>query len=538
MFSSLLKFLHRYPVASTGLLFALGMLMIFGNMVYLSDRINRKLTLKYVETYVQSLEKVHSMYSSEVVARLHDQGITPVNDYRNHEGAIPFPATFSIELAEAMTSRETGVINRLYSDYPFSMRKGGGPKDEYESLALTTFRFAEDKTKPFIRYETFNGRKSLRYGKALVMEQSCVDCHNSHPESTKKDWKVGDVRGVREVIFPVGSVNQAAWTEWCVTVGVMLCITIIGLGILFLVINALRASVAMLSRTNSAYGRFVPHEFLGYLKKQNIIDVQLSDSIQKQMTVMFSDIRNFTQLSERMSPEEIFIFVNSYYSVMGPVIRKYHGFIDKYVGDGMMALFDDANDAMGAIVEMQEALAVYNRETFRGTGDSGMLRIGVGLHKGTLRLGTVGERNRMDGTVISDAVNLASRIESLTKFYGVEVLISETICRGLENPDTYPIRLIDKVRVKGRQESTTIYELYSGDPEDVQALKRTLNRDFEKAIALYHVKEFEKAKQMLEAYLLQLPTDRPARLYLERCERYRAEPVPEDWNGTFVLDAK
>ena len=138
MFARLLKILHGSPIASTGVLFALGMLLIFGNMLYLSDRINKKLTLKYVETYVQSLEKVHSMYSSEVVARLRDLGIKPINDYRNHEGAIPFPATFSIELAEAMTNPELGITNRLYSDYPFAYRTDGGPRDEFESQALAT----------------------------------------------------------------------------------------------------------------------------------------------------------------------------------------------------------------------------------------------------------------------------------------------------------------------------------------------------------------------------------------------------------------
>ncbi|MCB9474156.1 MAG: adenylate/guanylate cyclase domain-containing protein [Candidatus Delongbacteria bacterium] len=538
LFARLLKILHGSPIASTGVLFALGMLLIFGNMLYLSDRINKKLTLKYVETYVQSLEKVHSMYSSEVVARLRDLGIKPINDYRNHEGAIPFPATFSIELAEAMTNPELGITNRLYSDYPFAYRTDGGPRDEFESLALATLRFAEDKTQPFIRFETVNGRKSMRYGKALVMEQSCVDCHNSHPQSTKHDWKVGDVRGVREVIFPVGATHQAAWSEWGVTVAVMLVITIVGLGILFLVINALRASIALLSNTNAAYGRFVPHEFLGYLKKQTIVDVQLSDSVQKQMTVLFSDIRNFTQLSEHMTPEENFAFVNSYFGAMGPVVRKNKGFIDKYFGDGMMALFDDANDAVRAAIEMQATLDQYNRDPSRSGPGTDALRIGIGVHKGLLRLGTIGERNRMDGTVISDAVNLSARIESLTKYYGIEILITDSIMRGIENPGKLPIRLIDKVKVKGRQEPTTIHEIFSGDPEPIKSLKIKLKTEFEQAIALYQVSEFEKAIVLFRRYLDQLPGDRPAQLYLERCERFLSVGVPADWDGTFVIDVK
>jgi class 3 adenylate cyclase len=536
LLARLLTILHKYPVLSIGLLFAVGMVLIFGNMVYLSQKINEELAIKYMGNYVDTLDTVQTMYSTNVVARLNYLGITPRLDYQNHGGAIPFPATFSIELAKAMTNSETGIINRLYSDYPFASRKDGGPKDEYENLAWTTLRFAQDKTKPFVRFEKVNNRMSMRYGKSLVMKQSCVDCHNSHPDSTKKDWKVGDVRGVREVIVPMEATRQIAYAEWGVTVGVMLFITIAGLGILFLVINALKASVAMLSKTNVAYDRFVPHEFLSYLKKQSIVEVQLSDSIEKHMTVLFSDIRNFTRLSEAMTPEENFMFVNSYYSVMGPVVRKNQGFVDKYIGDGMMALFDHTEDAVRAATEMQEKLKEYNRNSFRERSEP--LRIGIGLHKGKLRLGTVGEMNRMDGTVISDAVNLASRIEGLTKLYGAQILITETIYRGIEDVDKYRIRLMDKVNVSGRQEPITIYEIFNGDPENIQKLKLELKKDFEQAIALYQVKEFEKAKQLFTHYLTKFPDDKPAQLYLKRCERYAAEGVPDDWNGTFVLYKK
>ena len=532
MLSKLLNILHKYPVSSISLLFTVGMVMIFGNMVFLSNKINQKLGIKYVETYINSLETFQSMYSSEVIARLKPLGINFTHDYRDHDGAIPIPATFSIELAKAMTNPETGIITRLYSDYPFSFRKDGGPKDEFESLALTTLRFANDKTKPFVRFENVNGHMSMRYAKALLMKQSCVDCHNSHPDSTKKDWKVGDVRGVREVIFPLSSTRQISYAVWGVTAGIMLTITISGLGILFLAINALRASITMLSKTNVAYDRFVPHEFLSYLKKQSIVDVQLSDSIEKQMIVLFSDIRNFTRLSEKMTPEENFIFVNAYYSVMGPVVRKNHGFVDKYIGDAIMALFDDADDAVRAAIEMLVTLKEYNRKASPKRPEP--LRIGIGLHKGKLRLGTVGERNRMDGTVISDAVNLASRIESLTKLYGVEILITETIYRSIESPDNYPIRLIDKVKVKGRQERIIIYEIFSNDPENTQALKSATKTDFEQAIVLYQIKEFEKAKHLFKKCLTRLPDDKPVQLYIERCERHLAEDVPSDGSGMIL----
>jgi len=536
LLTRLLTILHKYPIASISILFTIGMAMIFGNMVYLSHKINQELAIKYMGTYIDTLSTVQSMYSSEVVERLNYLGITPRQDYRSHDGAIPFPATFSIELAKAMTNPEAGIITRLYSDYPFLTRKDGGPKDEYESLAISTLRFASDKTKPFVRFEKVNNRMSMRYGKSVIMKQSCVDCHNSHPDSPKKDWKVGDVRGVREVIVPISATRQIAFAEWGTTAGVMLFITIAGLGILFLVINALKASIAMLSKTNVAYDRFVPHEFLSYLKKQSIVEVQLSDSIEKHMTVLFSDIRNFTRLSEAMTPEENFMFVNSYYSVMGPVVRKNHGFVDKYIGDGMMALFDRTDDAVSAAIEMLVKLEEYNRNTARERTEP--IRIGIGLHKGKVRLGTVGELNRMDGTVISDAVNLASRIESLTKLYGSQILITETIHRSIEEVDKYRIRIMDKVRVSGRQEPIIIYEIFNGDPENVQIMKLAMKKDLEQAIALYQVMEFEKAKQLFKQYLAQFPNDTPAQLYFKRCERYMAEGVPGDWDGTFVLYEK
>jgi len=536
MLTRLLTILHKYPVLSIGLLFIIGMVMIFGNMVYLSHRINQELAIKYAGTYVDTMDTVQTMYSSNVIARLNYLGITPRQDYQHHDGAIPFPATFSIELSQAVTHPETGIVNRLYSDYPFATRKDGGPHDEFETVALTSLRFAQDKTKPFVRFENVNGRMSMRYGKSVIMKQSCVDCHNTHPDSTKKDWKVGDVRGVREVIIPMDTTRQIANAEWGATVGVMLFITISVLGILFLVINALKASIAMLSKTNVAYDRFVPHEFLGYLKKQSIVDVQLSDSIEKHMTVLFSDIRNFTRLSEAMTPEENFMFINSYFGVMGPVVRKNHGFVDKYIGDGMLALFDQTEDALSASVEMLVKLKDYNRNTSQERSEP--LRIGIGLHKGKLRLGTVGEMNRMDGTVISDAVNLASRIEGLTKIYGAQILITETIYRAIEELDKYRIRLMDKVKVSGREEPITIYEIFNGDPENIKALKLALKKDFEQAIALYQVKEFEKARQLFNQCLAKFPDDKPAQLYVKRCDRYIAEGVPDDWNGTFVLYEK
>ena len=223
-----------------------------------------------------------------------------------------------------------------------------------------------------------------------------------------------------------------------------------------------RESEKRLAQLNKAYERFVPSQFLKFLDKSSIIDVELGDQVQLEMSVLFSDIRDFTTLSESMTPEDNFRFINSYLSRMEPVINQNNGFIDKYIGDAIMALFSgDANNAVNAGIAMLNRLLEYNQN--RANSGYAPIKIGIGINTGSLMLGTVGGQNRMDGTVISDAVNLASRVESLTKNYGVSLLITQETFLRLENPSEYAIRTLDRVKVKGKSESVTVYEVFDAD---------------------------------------------------------------------------
>ena len=177
--------------------------------------------------------------------------------------------------------------------------------------------------------------------------------------------------------------------------------------------DAVRRTIIDLKDTNISIERFVPHAFLAIVGKPSIVEVELGDNKRRNMTILFSDIRNFTTLSERMTPDENFAFINAYLERMGPVIRDHNGFIDKYIGDAIMALFESADDALRAGLGMLETLEAFNAER-RAAGQT-PIGIGIGINTGILMMGTIGEKHRMDGTVISDAVNLASRIESLTK---------------------------------------------------------------------------------------------------------------------------
>jgi len=292
-----------------------------------------------------------------------------------------------------------------------------------------------------------------------------------------------------------------------------------------------------LSRVNIAYSNFVPLEFLQLLEKESIIDVRLGDHVQKHMAVLFADIRSFTTLSESMTPKENFDFINAYLGRVSPVIRKHHGFIDKYIGDAIMALFPEtADDAVQASIEIHKQLDLFNQQRY--TQNLQPVKIGIGLHIGTLMLGTIGEEKRMEGTVISDAVNLASRLEGLTKMYGALIIISEEVLIELTDPGQYNYRFLGKVRVKGKLEPVQIFEIMDSEPYALMTQKVALKPLFNQAIDAYYRQQFEHALQKFQQVLAEFPQDKAASFYLERCQHYIEYGIPEDWEGVEALAQK
>ena len=270
-----------------------------------------------------------------------------------------------------------------------------------------------------------------------------------------------------------------------------------------------------------AYGRFVPHKFLNLLGYESITDVNLGDQVQEEMSVLFADIRDFTTLSETMSPQENFNFINAYLSRMEPAITSNNGFIDKYIGDAIMALFSDfADDAVKAGIAMLNILTDYNEH--RQSIGYIPIQIGIGINSGSLMLGTVGGQSRMDSTVISDAVNLASRIEGLTKDYGVPLLISQETLERLRNPADYAIRIVDKVQVKGKSQYVIVYEVFDADPPEILEAKLANLPVYNEAMLLCDRKEFREAGKLFEECLRINPSDRVARIYLKRCRDWRS----------------
>lgn len=248
-----------------------------------------------------------------------------------------------------------------------------------------------------------------------------------------------------------------------------------------LIIQHQKQALAAQAKLNEAYARFVPQQFLQFLEKKSIEDVKLGDAVQRDMTVMFLDIRSFTAISEQMSPEENFRFLNAIFKRVGPIVRNHGGFIDKYIGDAIMALFPSSpEEAVKAAVSMQKMILRLNR--IRERMSRNPIEVGIGIHTGNLMLGTIGESQRMEGTVIADAVNLASRIEGLTKRYHARILISQEVADQITNPESYGLRRLDKIKVKGKENLVTILEVFDGDPETVAEKKRSSLKEFLKGV--------------------------------------------------------
>jgi len=290
-------------------------------------------------------------------------------------------------------------------------------------------------------------------------------------------------------------------------------------------------------RLTEAYQRFVPSQLLSSLEKESILDVELGDQVEKEMSILFSDIRSFTALSESMTPEENFGFINSYLSIMGPLVRKHHGYIDKYVGDSIMALFDRTpDDAVQTSVSMFKALSEFNKERLRSGKEE--IHIGIGINTGMLIFGTLGEKDRMEGSVISDAVNLAARLEGLTKLYKTQLLISEVTFKKL-TLGVFKARLIDKVAVKGKETSVLVYEVLDAETPELFKKKQDTIKFFEQGWNLYQNQRFEEAQHLFCRCLELAPEDTVANLYVERCKILISGGWnTETWDGVNRMETK
>jgi two-component system sensor histidine kinase ChiS len=283
-------------------------------------------------------------------------------------------------------------------------------------------------------------------------------------------------------------------------------------------------------RINTAYNRFVPREFIRSLGHESILDIKLGDQVEKEVTVLFADIRDYTGLAETMTPQDNFNFLNSYLGRLGPIIKAHNGIVNQYFGDGVMALFlGKPTDAIQAAIAMQQDLTAYNKS--RQNKNRLPIRTGIGLHTGPLILGILGDEERMEAGVVSDTVNTASRMEGLTKVFGANIIASEPTLAGLDDPEAMPYRFLGKIKVKGKKEPKIVYEFFEGDKEEVRKLKIEAMPDYEIAMNAYFNKNFALASEYFRKVLILNPNDMVAKRYLLHCTKYMIQGVSERWDG-------
>ena len=266
----------------------------------------------------------------------------------------------------------------------------------------------------------------------------------------------------------------------------------------------------------------------------------LGGRVQK-ATVLFADIRDFTRLTERLGPRETVALLNGAFGLMVDCVLERHGTLDKYIGDGLMAVFgapysmgDDAESVVGVVLDMLRALRGFNRQRL-GRGEE-RLRMGFGLNTDEVLSGNIGSPKRIDYTVIGDDVNLASRLEGANREYGTELLVSEFTLGELKRP--YLLREVDRLRVRGRQRPVAAFELLDYVPEELLPHLRYVVALYNEGLERYRRREWEAAKHMFDEALQQRADDGPARIYRERCAYFEQHPPADDWDGVWDLTRK
>jgi class 3 adenylate cyclase len=299
-------------------------------------------------------------------------------------------------------------------------------------------------------------------------------------------------------------------------------------------------------RTTEIYARtlrkFVPTQFLNRIAKDGIESIKAGNAEKVEVTVLFSDIRSFTTISEQMTPDEVFKMLNKYLSYVEPPIRDAKGFVDKYMGDGIMALFEKDEthnctyNAIIASLEMQSALNKYNEK--RILESRFPIEMGIGLHTGQVIIGTIGGNERMDSTAIGDAVNLCSRIEGMTKMYGVNILISEDSLQWLENKSEFLLRFIDMVMPKGKTEPVGIWEIMGRISDSSMQTIASALPQYEEGMKFYKSGNVEEAKKKFESFLTISPEDKVSQIYISRCQEIIENGVNKNDDGITHLKNK
>jgi len=298
------------------------------------------------------------------------------------------------------------------------------------------------------------------------------------------------------------------------------------------------------AKLTGIFEKFVPKEFIRRIAPEGLENLKFGQAESDVISMLFCDIRSFTDLSEKLTPQQLVDFFNGYLKQMNDPISQNHGFVDKFIGDAIMVLFSlpgepnsiEAINAVNAAIGMQQQVDIFNEEHKESWEEP--LRVGIGVHSGPVIIGTVGSEERMDSTVMGDTVNLASRLEGLTKFYGSKILISNSTFEYLESENSFEIRELDFVMVKGKKKPVTIYEVCNCDPDPTREQKMNSKNNFAEGLKNYRASKWKQAITKFKACIKECPLDKTAKIFIDRCIFFQKNPPPKGWAGEQIFDHK
>ena len=269
----------------------------------------------------------------------------------------------------------------------------------------------------------------------------------------------------------------------------------------------------MLKKTNIEYEKYVPKQFLKFLGKNSILELELGNQVQKEVTTMFCDIRNSTATSSSLSLEDNFNYINSYLKVVSPLIRKYGGFVDKYLGDGILAVFVKAENAIECAIQIVKSINQKNKVI----SSVPSMDVGISLNTGEVVFGVVGEEERKSPTIISDTVNLASKMDNINKEFHTKVIFSKRTLNSLKTEYPLSYRFIGNLSLETKN-YTSIFEcldIYEKTKREKLENTKTL---FEQGVRFYNLGKYHNAKENFQAVLKKAREDKVSYMYYNKCE--------------------
>ncbi len=287
-----------------------------------------------------------------------------------------------------------------------------------------------------------------------------------------------------------------------------------------------------------SFKKFVPSQLVRQLMETGL---EASASGQRrEVSIFFSDVADFTTISEAMKPSELASHLTEYFNEMTNIIMENQGTVDKYIGDAIMAFWnapleirDHAQAACRSALRIQDSLRALEKKWV--AQEKPVFRTRIGLNTGDVVVGNMGSEQRLNYTIIGDPVNLASRLEALNKYYDSSIIISQFTYEKCSSD--FEVRTLDYVLVKGKTKAVSIYELLA-EKGDISTLDKEYNQYYEEAISFYLRREWDQAIEIFERLLTQKPKDGPCRMFLERCQAYAVEPPPDSWTGEYEHKAK